>query len=346
MCCVVVIVRFVLFSNAVPAFSGAGVQWIGKDVNHVMAAYHVTGEASYVDDIPAPANTLHLALVTSERPHAGIASVDYSAASKLAGFAGWLDHRDVPAGKHGNTVGEVVTDEQLFAVDTVPYVGQVIGCVLAETHEQAKAIARAVKVTYKDLHTPAVLSIEDAIQHNSFLGPTHVLSSSGPAAASAAHGAAGNTDQKRTDSDLAKAFNACDHVVSGEAKMGGQEHFYLETNACLVVPHERDTHIYVSSQNPAKNQEWAAHVLGVPSHRVHVHVKRMGGGFGGKETRTTNFSCFAAIAAHKYKVRQTHSALDPLSSSASPLLRHLFSDFLCCVLVAPVSASGSYQHRT
>eukprot|EP01137_Pigoraptor_chileana_P018502 Opistho-2@78082 len=246
---------------------------VGESMAHLSAAKQATGEAIYVDDISPLSNELHAAIVISERAHADILSVDASLAVALPGVHAFVSAADV---RGHNDIGPVVHDEEVFATKKVVCVGSVIGIVVADTQARAHEAARLVKVAYIDL--PAVLTIEDAIAANSFFEPTRTIVSG----------------------DVAAAFTTCDGIVEGEVRMGGQEHFYLETQATLAVPGEDgEMELFVSTQAPTKTQMTVAHVLGVPANRVVCRVKRMGGGFGGKETRNVFLTAAAAVAARR-----------------------------------------------
>lgn len=176
--------------------------------------------------------------------------------------------------------GAILTAEIFFAVDEVFTAGQPIGLILADSESQARAGARAVRIEYEDL--PAILSIEEAIEQNSFFPHYRFIRSGG---------------------DMDEAFAAADHVFEGVARMGGQEHFYLETHASIVVPKLEDgeVEVFASTQNPTETQTIVAQVTGVPANRVVVRVKRLGGGFGGKETRSMQLTGILAVGASKSK---------------------------------------------
>jgi len=175
-------------------------------------------------------------------------------------------------------------DEAFFADGEVFSHGQTIGMVYAETALQAQAAARAVKITYHDL--PAILTIDEAIEAKSFYEHGRMLRK----------GVAikGSIDD---------AFKKCDRIFEGTTRMGGQEHFYLETNAALAIPHIEDgsMEVWSSTQNTMETQEFVSHVTGVPSNRINARVKRMGGAFGGKESRSVPIASIVAIAAKKTK---------------------------------------------
>lgn len=250
---------------------------VGQPLMHRSALPQCTGEAKYTDDMPKLPGTLHGVLVLSERPHAKILSIDTSAALAYPKVVEVFTGKDLS--EKQNAWGPAYVDEQLFRTDEVTSTGQALGIVVAETLEAAEKAARLVKVQYSDLEP--IITVEDAIKVKSF--KDKVL--------------------KIEDGDIESAFNQSDSViVEGEVRMGGQEHFYLECNAALAVPGEADElTVHVSSQTANKTQKFAANVCGIPCSKVVCKVKRMGGGFGGKETRTVIFSTAAALAAHRLK---------------------------------------------
>ncbi|KAK8093663.1 hypothetical protein PG997_000348 [Apiospora hydei] len=251
---------------------------IGKANNHVAALKQVTGEAQYTDDIPPLKNELHAALVFSTRPHAKIISRDYSAALDIPGVVDIVDKDDLHHA-NDNKWGAPNFDDLFFAEDEVFTAGQPIAIVLATSKARASDGARAVKIEYETL--PAIFTMEEAIEKESFHKFYRYL--------------------KKGDTD--EAFKNCDYTFSGVTRMGGQEHFYLETNACLCIPKPEDgeMEIWTSSQNPTESQIFAARILGVQANKVVARVKRLGGGFGGKETRCVQLSTMMALAAQKTK---------------------------------------------
>lgn len=251
---------------------------IGKEQPHVAALKQCTGEAQYTDDIPVQKNELYGCMVLSSKAHAKILKVDASPALDIPGVFEYVDHNDLPNPK-ANYWGAPNCDETFFAVDEVFSAGQPIGLILATSAKLAEAGARAVKVDYEDL--PAIFTIEEAIEANSFFDHYHYIN----------------------DGDVDKAFKEADHVFTGVARMGGQEHFYLETNACVAVPKPEDgeMEIFSSTQNPSETQAYVAQVTGVAANKIVSKVKRLGGGFGGKETRSVQLAGICAVAANKTK---------------------------------------------
>ncbi|KAA8909285.1 Molybdopterin-binding domain of aldehyde dehydrogenase-domain-containing protein [Sphaerosporella brunnea] len=250
---------------------------VGQQIPHVSGLKHATGEAEYVDDIPKQEGELFGGLVLSTKAHAKLVEVDPSPALEMPGVVGFIDHHDIP--EERSLWGAVVKDERFFAKDTVHAHGVPIGMVLAETAEQAQAAAKAVKVVYEDLNTPLIISIDDAIKADSFFPNNRILKRGLP---------------------IEEALSNSEHVFTGVSRIGGQEHFYLETQAALAIPKETgEMEIWSSTQNTKETQEYVAQVVGVPSNRIVARVKRMGGAFGGKELRSIPLPCMLAVAAKK-----------------------------------------------
>ncbi|CAA0805785.1 Xanthine dehydrogenase 1 [Striga hermonthica] len=249
---------------------------VGAPEAHLSSRLQVTGEAEYTDDAPMPPNGLHAALILSKKPHARILSIDDEAAKSSPGVAGIFFSKNVPG---NNKIGPIVIDEELFASEVVTCVGQVIGVVVADTHENAKKAARKVHVQYEEL--PAILTIEDAIKFNSFHPNTERL-------------------LRKGDVDNCFSSGQCDKIIEGEVHVGGQEHFYLEPHGTLVWTADggNEVHMISSTQAPMKHQKYVARVLGLPMSKVVCKTKRIGGGFGGKETRSAFIAAVAAIPSY------------------------------------------------
>eukprot|EP01133_Synstelium_polycarpum_P007377 gene7377-8596_t len=263
-------------------------------IKHQSADKQVTGEAVYVDDMRYHA--YYSAMVMSTKGHANILKVDPSKALTMPGVKGFFSAADIQG---VNQVG-LLGDEELFATKEVLCVGYPIGVIVAETHQQALEASKAVVVEYEDL--PVITTIDDAIAKSSFFPIHHVI----------------------IDGDVEKSLAESEHVIQGELRVGGQEHFYLETNASLIIPGEGDEFtIYSSTQNPTKSQYIVAAILGVPANQVVVKTKRMGGGFGGKETRTIFSMSIAAVAAQKLKT-PVRIMLDRDTDMATTGFRHPF----------------------
>ena len=270
------------------AEKAGGVKVVGESRPHAAAHIQTTGEAEYADDAPTPPGTLNAWLVRAERAPATLVSVDASDAKSSNGVVSVFFASDLPEGAH-NSIGPIMKDELCFAEDHVLHVGQVIGIVVAETAELARIAATKVKVTYGPPPEGIVpcYTIADSVANNSFFdtGPfstKHDLES-GP------------------DIDAALAAEGLTKVT-GEFKMGGQEHFYLECQNTLVQPtDDGGLYILASTQAVDKTQKLCSRVCNIPCNKVVSKVKRMGGGFGGKETRSVFASCAVAVAAHLLK---------------------------------------------
>ncbi|PYH45286.1 putative xanthine dehydrogenase HxA [Aspergillus saccharolyticus JOP 1030-1] len=251
---------------------------LGRAGPHFSALKQATGEAQYTDDIPIYQNELYGCMVLSTKAHAKLLNVDPSDALDIPGVVDYVDHTDLPT-PEANFWGAPNADELFFAVDEVNTAGQPIGMILATSAKIAEEAARAVKVEYEDL--PMILSIEEAIEAKSFFEHYRYIQSG----------------------DVESAFEKAAHVFTGESKMGGQEHFYLETQACVAIPKNEDgeMEIWSGTQNPTETQSYVAQVTGVAANKIVSRVKRLGGGFGGKETRSVQLAGICATAAAKLK---------------------------------------------
>lgn len=248
---------------------------VGRPKVHMSAFKQTTGEAIYLDDMPKWENELYIGFVLSTKAYAKILKVDWSQAIKQPGVHRYFDANDIT--QHENEIGPIFHDEELFRRETVTSQGQIIGVVVADNQTIAQRAARMVKVDYEEL-SPIIVSIEDAIKHDSYFADYKIMQRG----------------------DFEKAFAESDFVIEGEARMGGQEHFYLETHCAIAIPRDSDElEIFCSSQHPSEIQKLVAHVCGIPSARIASRVKRMGGGFGGKESRGMLVALPCALAAHR-----------------------------------------------
>ncbi len=246
---------------------------VGTPLPHDSGHLHVAGEATYVDDIAEARGTLYAAIGLSERAHARLISVDLAKVAAAPGVVAVITAKDIP-GK--NDYGPVVADDPIFATALVQYYGQSLFAVAAKTVEQARRAARLAVVEYEDLEPN--LTAEAALKDQSFVLPTERLLRGNPRAA------------------IATAA----HRLAGKIRMGGQEQFYLEGMIAYAVPKEDGTmHVYSSTQHPGEVQHQVAHALDLPSKDVVVECRRMGGGFGGKESQPGLFACVAALLARK-----------------------------------------------
>lgn len=265
---------------------------VGKGSVHQSGALHCTGEAIYTDDIPPPPGTLHGALILATQSGVVFESLDAESALRIPGVVKVCTAEDITALGGKNELGPIVHDETVFLPRgaTVAMVGQVLGIVVAETLESAEMAARLAEVKYGAGEAKVVVNIENAIEAQTFYEDTRHKVTRGDASL---------MDYLRTAAETQEANLGEIVKVSGTFHSGAQEHFYLETNSTLVVPSESDTHltVYCSTQAATKTQKFCASSTGTPAAKVVCRVKRLGGGFGGKETRSVFASCAAAVAA-------------------------------------------------
>jgi len=277
---------------------------IGAPAPHAAAGLHTTGRALYLADAPLPARALHAALALSTKPHAILLGVDTAAAAAVPGFVAFFGASDVPG---SNALGPFAGDP-LFADGVVLCVGHPLGIVVATSEVGARRAAAAVAGRYGD-DLPSVVSIDEAIAATSFFPDPCGLSI------------------ERGDVDAALAAAAATPgavVVSGEARSGGQDHFYLEPHAALATPGEGGEMVVLSStQAPAGVQGDVAAALGAARARVTVKTKRVGGGFGGKETRANLVAAAAAVAAARLQT-PVRLVLDRATDMAATGGRHPF----------------------
>ena len=248
--------------------------YVGKSITHESAHLHVSGKANYVDDIPEIEGTLYAGLGLAEIAHGKIINMDLSAVWQAEGVVSVLTGTEL---LHNNC-GPVVADEPIIATDMVSFFGQVIFVVVAKTYQQAQQASRLAKVTYEALEP--ILTIEQAIARQSWILPPVQIT-------------AGDANAK-----LAVA----PYRLQGIAQVGGQEHFYLEGQICYAYPKEEDMlQVLCSTQHPTEMQLLISEAVGYGMHQVSVEVRRMGGGFGGKESQSAQWACITAILSVKLK---------------------------------------------
>jgi len=248
---------------------------VATDQRHDSAHKHVTGEAVYIDDMPEPAGTLHGCLGLSAIAHGKIKSLDLSTVRAAPGVVDVLTAKDVPGVNDISPTGR--QDEPVLAEKVVQFYGQPVFCVIAETREQARRACRLAKFEYKPLK--AVIDIGGLdLAKDKLVTPNLTLQRG----------------------DVRAAIDAAPKRVQGQMRVGGQDHFYLEGQIAMAIPGEDgDVTVYSSTQHPSEVQHMVSHALGVASNAVTVEIRRMGGGFGGKETQGNQFAALAAIAAKK-----------------------------------------------
>ncbi|QFI38435.1 xanthine dehydrogenase molybdopterin binding subunit [Moritella marina ATCC 15381] len=270
---------------------------VGKNVKHDSAGIQVTGEAVYVDDRLEYPNQLHVYVRMSDVAHANITKIDLTPCYDFEGVELAIQAKDVPGELD---IGAILPGDPLLADGKVEYLGQAVIAVAASSMEIARQAAQAAIIEYEEL--PAILCVEEALAKQSFVTESH--------------------QQKRGNS--VAALSAAKHILEGSIHIGGQEHFYLETQAASVMPTEDGGMIvYASTQNPTEVQKLVAEVIGVPMHKVVIDMRRMGGGFGGKETQAAGPACLCAVFA-KLTGRPTKIRLPRVEDMMMTGKRHPF----------------------
>lgn len=245
---------------------------VGRSVKHESADKHVSGEAVYVDDRLEFPNQLHVYARQSDRAHARIVRIDTRPCYEIPGVAIAITKDDVPGQLD---IGPVVAGDPLLADGKVEYVGQVVLAVAADSLETARKAAMAAIVEYEDLEP--VLDVVEAYRKKHFVLASHT----------------------HRIGDSASKLASAPRRLQGTLHIGGQEHFYLETQISSVMPTEDGGMlVYTSTQNPTEVQKLVAEVLGVPMNKIVIDMRRMGGGFGGKETQAAGPACLCAVIAH------------------------------------------------
>jgi xanthine dehydrogenase large subunit len=256
---------------------GAAKGWseVGQSHPHESAILHVLGEAVYTDDIPEAQGTLHAALGLSAKAHARILSLNLEPVKAMPGVVAVYTYKDIPG---TNDCGPIVHDDPILAEEKVEYVGQPMFIVVADTHDNARHAARKADIQYEEL--PAILTPEAARDAESFVVPPMRL----------------------TRGDAQAAFERSPKILKGKLHVGGQEQFYLEGQISYAIPKEGNgMHVYCSTQHPTEMQHVVSHALHYPSHAVVVECRRMGGGFGGKESQSALWAACAAVSAAHLK---------------------------------------------
>lgn len=242
---------------------------------HISGPLHVTGRSRFVVDEPRPEGLCFLKVFASPFARARILSLDTRDAEAAPGVLGVFTHKDIPG---ENQIGHAVLDEPLFPVKETAYAGQPLAVVAGETEEAAERGVKLIRARFQELDP--VLTVGQALEKGELYAP----------------------ERRIVCGDVERGFRESEHVIEGKVETGGQEHLYLETQACRAVPGEdNEIILYCATQSTAEVQEVAARVLGVDSKDVTVDVRRLGGAFGGKERAATIWACLAALACRKLR---------------------------------------------
>ncbi|MEB0111091.1 xanthine dehydrogenase molybdopterin binding subunit [Variovorax sp. RTB1] len=262
---------------------------VGISRPHESAHLHVAGEATYIDDIPELAGTLHCALGLSPVANGRLTSVSLDAIRAMPGVVDVLTANDIPG---TNDCGSIVHDDPILCAiekhddgsswGDIRYIGQPVFAVIAETRDAARRAAARAKDALIIEAVPPVLTPQDAHARGQYVvPPIHVI--------------------RETNNGGARgAIDRAPHKLKATLDVGGQEQFYLEGQISYAIPKEGGAmHVYCSTQHPSEMQHLVAHALHLHANEVHVECRRMGGGFGGKESQSAIFACVASVAAHK-----------------------------------------------
>jgi xanthine dehydrogenase large subunit len=255
---------------------------VGAALPHESATLHVTGRAAYVDDLPELAGTLHAALGLSPVAHGRLLAIDTEALQREPGVVAVFVAADFPG---RNDCGPIVHDDPILADGELRYLGQPVYAVIAETREAARRAAAKAKQALRYEERPAVLGVRQAhAQGDYVVPPMHLVRS----------------QSGEGESGVRRAIAGAPHRLSGSFSLGGQEQFYLEGQISYALPQDDGgLKIHCSTQHPSEMQAVVAHALGLAAHQVLVECRRMGGGFGGKESQSALFACVAALAAKR-----------------------------------------------
>ena len=246
---------------------------VGSSIPHDSAHLHVSGEATYTDDIAEPRDLLHLAVGMSERAHAKIKSIDLQPVRDAPGVVEVISVDDIPG---ENNCGPVLHDDPIFAPGLVQYVGQSVFAVAAETVDAARKAANLAVIVYEDLD--AIIDPLDAVEKKSFVLPSETL----------------------TRGDSKAALKIAQNRLQGRVHLGGQDQFYLEGQIAMTLPREDgDLFVYSSTQHPGELQSLIAEAIGKDAKDVVVECRRMGGAFGGKESQPALIACIAGLMTLK-----------------------------------------------
>jgi xanthine dehydrogenase large subunit len=253
---------------------------VGISRPHESAHLHVAGEATYIDDIPELAGTLHAALGLSPVANGRLTATALAAIRAMPGVVTVLTADDIPG---ANDCGSIIHDDPILCDGEIRYLGQPVFAVIAQTRDAARRAAAKAKDVLTIAPAPPVLTPQQAHAKGQYvLPPMHLI--------------------RETNGGAQAAIAAAPRKLKSTFEVGGQEQFYLEGQISYAIPTEGGgMHVHCSTQHPSEMQHLVAHALRLHAHDVHVECRRMGGGFGGKESQSALFACVAAVAANKLK---------------------------------------------
>ncbi len=272
---------------------------VGKNIPHDSAKGHVSGESIFIDDMPFAKNELIVDFLGSPVAHGRIKSIDLTEAFKIEGIIGLYTHKDLDG---INKFGPIIQDEHLLVEEIATFIGEPIVVIAAENRKTIDKAKKAIKLEMEELKP--IFTIDDAIANDSYLGVPRAI--------------------KR--GDIEQAFNESENILEGEFVIGGQEQFYLESQASIAYYNEDNSlTIHCSTQHPSEIQQVTAHILGLQQNQVICITKRMGGGFGGKESQACHYAVMAGLVALKTK-RPSRAVLNKDDDMAVTGKRHPFKN--------------------
>jgi len=243
-----------------------------NNLPHNSAHKHVTGESVYINDIDAGCDLLYGHVFYSKLAHAKINSIDIQKALELEGVKKIISFQNIPG---ENQMGPVFHDENCLAEDRVEFIGQAILLIAAESNELCRMAEKLIRIEYQELDP--VLDLDSAFEKENILHPP----------------------RKIETGNILQGLENSEHTLEGVLEIGGQEHWYLETQSSLAIPGEgKEIKLYSSTQHPSETQAIVAEVLGIQKNEVEVEVRRMGGAFGGKETQANHVAAWSALLAN------------------------------------------------
>jgi len=272
---------------------------VGKSVSHDSAVGHVTGSSIFIDDRPKHKNEVYVGVIGAPVCAGAITSIDGSAALKVKGVFGVFTAQDIPHNKWGT----IVPEQPILAYEKIGYIDEPVCLIACADEDTFNAVKKLVKITVQE--EKPILTIDDALEKKSILCQANPF----------------------VRGDVEGALKSAPHVLKGAFVCGGQEHFYMESQATVVYPLENgQLEVYSSSQHPTETQHVVAHSLGLDYSQVVCVVKRMGGGFGGKESQAAHFAAMAGLVAYKLN-RPARLALTKDDDMMMTGKRHPFKNF-------------------
>ena len=272
---------------------------VGKNIPHDSAKGHVSGESIFIDDMPFAKNELIVDFLGSPIAHGKIISIDLTEALKIEGIIGLYTHKDLGG---INKFGPIIQDEHLLVEEIATFIGEPIVVIAGENRKVIERAKKAIKLEIEELKP--IFTIDDAIANDSYLGVPRAI--------------------KR--GDINSAFDSSENILEGKFVIGGQEQFYLESQASIAYPNEDNSlTIHCSTQHPAEIQQVTAHILGLQQNQIICIAKRMGGAFGGKESQACHYAVMAGLVALKTK-RPARAVLNKDDDMAVTGKRHPFQN--------------------